>query len=389
MKVKLFASEWNGINVYCCFITNLTAKEKNFTLPELDPALHLENHTNSDVTYWDIRQSEMHYLPQNLSSMFPNLLGLYIDKVQLKEISKADLKGLTSLIALKIRNCDLQSLPSDLFVYVKNLTQIDFGRNKIKHIGKHLLAPLNLDNVKTIDLTKNSTIDAIFSIEDRNKLLKSLSIQELIQTIADKCQKEREVEAVSQFARDLWSNKMMSDFNFTFNDGCSISVHKNLLAVQSPVFAAMFQTQMKESLTSECKIEDISYKTYVRFLEYLYTRKLPTATDCATELYSTAMKYQIQKLAKLLEKMILDDINGDNALEILKLGNSFDNGIMKICAFNEIKKSEIEISEDMIDSPNLIEELFAAKDRMKRKQKDVDNEYNDECNAIMKKYRKE
>jgi Leucine-rich repeat (LRR) protein len=374
-------------DVYSCRITNLTAKEKNFTLPEIDPVLHLENRTNSDVTYLDIIKSEMHYLPQNLSSTFPNLLVLYIDKVQLKEISKTDLKGLTSLTHLIVTNCDLQSLPSDLFVYARNLTQIYFGKNKIKHIGKHLLAPLNLDNVNTIDLTDNSSIDAIFS----KPLAKRVSIQELIQIIADKCQKKIEFEPVSQFARDLWSNKTMCDFNFTFNDGRSIPVHKCLLAVQSPVFAAMFQNQIKESLTSECMIEDISYETFLQFLEYLYTRKMPTATDRITELYSTAMKYQIQKLPELLEEMILDDINRDNALDILKLGNSFDNEIMKICAFNELRKRHVDIkfAEDMMNTPNLIEELFAANKCMKRKLDDAGKEYKDKCDAIMKKCRKE
>jgi hypothetical protein len=275
MEVKLYPSEWIGIKIYCCVITNLTAKEKNYTLPEIDSALHLKNRSNSDVTYLGIIiKSEMHYLPQNLSSTFPNLLVLVIDKVQLKEIFKNNLKGLTSLTGLIVTNCDLQSLPSDLFVYARNLTRINFRNNKIKHIGKHLLAPLNLDNVKTIDLTENSTIHAIFS-----RITKSVSIQELIQIITDKCQKNREVEPVSHLLVDLWSNKGMCDFKLTFNDGRSIPVHKCMLEGQSPVFAAMFQTQMKESLTSECKIEDISYKTFIRFLEYLYTRKLPTATD--------------------------------------------------------------------------------------------------------------
>jgi hypothetical protein len=398
MEVKLFPSEWDGIKIYCCRITNLTAKEKNFTLPEIDPALHHENHTNSDVTYLIIRESEMHYLPQNLSSMFPNLIGLGIGEAQLKEISKADLKGLTSLTHLLVTNCDLQSVPSDLFVYARKLTWIEFSNNMIKHIGKHLLAPLNLDNVNTIDLTNNPAISVIYkSIE------KSLSIQKLIQIIADKCQKEREVEPVSQFDRDLWSSKMLSDFNFTFNDGRSIPVHKCLLAAQSPVFAAMFQTQMKECLTSECMIEDISYETFLQFLEYLYIRRMPTATDRATELYSTAMKYQVQKLSELLEEMILDAINGDNALEILKLGNSFDNELMKICAFNEIKEKrheDIELSEDMMNMPNLIEDLFAANKCMKRKHDDAakeyriklsnaSDEYKDKYDAIMKKCRKE
>jgi Leucine-rich repeat (LRR) protein len=386
MEVEFYPSEWNGIDVYCCVITNLTAKKRNFALPEIDPALHLENRTNSDVTYLGIIKSEMHYLPQNLSSTFPNLIGLGINGVHLKEISKVDLKGLTSLTDLLVTNCDLRSLPSDLFVFARNLTRIDFGNNMIKHIGKYLLVPLNLDNVKTIDLTENSSINAVFGREESTPLAKHVSIQKLVHIIANKCQKNREVEPVNQYIKDLWYKKTMCDFKFTFSNRRPILVHKNLLAVQSPVFAAMFQTQM----TSECKIEDISYKTFLQFLEYLYIRKMPTATDCITELYSTAKKYQVQKLAKLLEEMILDGINGDNALEILKLGNSFDNEIMKICAFNKIKKeSEYEIPEGSIDVPNVIEELFAAKNRMKRKQEDVDNEYNDECNAIMKKYRKE
>jgi hypothetical protein len=386
MEIKF--QSFGGIN-YKCYITSLTAKEKNFTLPAIDPALHNENRTNSDVTYLSINQSEMHYLPQNLSSTFPNVTELCIDEAQLKEISKTDLKGLTSLIQLSITNCGLHSLPSDLFVYAKKLIWIDFSNNKIKYIGKHLLAPLNLSNVIYIDLTGNTTIDAIFAREYRKLLAKRASIQQLKQIITDKCQKNREVESVGQFVKDLWSNKIHCDFNFTFNDSRSIPVHKCLLAVQSHVFAAMFENQMKESLTGECKIEDISYETFVQFLEYLYTRKMPTATDRITELYTTAVKYQVQKQSELLEEMILDGINGDNALEILKLGNSFDNELMKICAFNEIKKSDIEIPEDMITMPNLIEELFAINQRMKKKHEDADNEYKDEYDAILKKRRME
>jgi hypothetical protein len=383
-----------GGNYYCCYITSLTAKEKNFTLPAIDPALHLENRKNSDVTYLNISDSEMHYLPQNLSSTFSNLTDLNIDGAQLKEMSGNDLKGLTSLTLLTITNCDLQSLPSDLFVYARKLNWIDFSNNKIKHIGKHLLAPLNLDNISIIDLTGNSTIDAIFDKDEleypSDNPSDCVSIQQLNQIIADKCQKEKEIEPVGQFVRDLWSNKIHCDFNFTFNDGRSIPVHKNLLAVQSHVFAAMFENQMKESLTSECKIEDISYETFIQFLEYLYTRKMPTATDRITELYTTAVKYQVQKQSELLEEMILDGINGDNALEILKLGNSFDNELVKICAFNEIKKQlTIEIPEDMMDSPNLIKELFVARGCMKRKKEDADNEFKNKCDAILKKRRME
>jgi Leucine-rich repeat (LRR) protein len=386
MEIKF---ESFGGNRYCCHITSLTAKEKNYTLPAINPALYLENRTNSNFTSLNISDSEMHFLPQNLSSTFPNFKFLNIDGAQLKEISKNDLKGLPRLTQLTITNCDLQSLPSDLFVYARKLSWINFSNNKIKHIGKHLLAPLNLDEVETIDLAENSTIDALFAWEDYKPLAKHVSIQQLKQIIADECQKKNEAEPVSHLLVDLWSSKMLCDFNFSFNDGRSIiPVHKNLLAVQSPVFAAMFQNQMKESLTSECKIEDISCETFIQFLEYLYTRKMPTATDRAIKLYSTAMKYQVQKLPELLEEMILDGINGDNALEILKLGNSFDNELLKICAFNEIKKQlTIEIPEDMIDSPDLIEELLIANQRMKKKHVDVDNEFKNKCDAILKKHR--
>jgi hypothetical protein len=358
MKIKF---ESFGGNNYFCYIYKLTAKEKNYTLPAIDPALHLENRTNSDVTCLQINQSEMHYWPQNLSSTFPNVTYLYIDKAQLKEMSGNDLKGMTNLDVLSITNCDLQSLPSDLFVYARKSRWISFGNNKIKYIGKHLLAPLNLNTVGYIDLTGNSTIDAIFDKDELEDPSKRVSIQVLNQIIADKCQKNRDF--------------LLCDFNLTFNDGRSIPVHKCLLAAQSPVFAAMFQNQMKESLTSECKIEDISYETFIQFLEYLYTRKVPTANDHITELYSTAIKYQVQKLPELLEEMILDGINKKNALEILKLGNSFDNELMKICAFNEIKKQlYIEIPEDMNNTPNLIQELLI-----------VNDEYKNKCDAILKK----
>lgn len=54
----------------------------------------------------------------------------------------------------------------------------------------------------------------------------------------------------------------------------SLKAHKALLTVRSPVFAAMFENEMKESKDNKVDITDISEETLQAFLRYSQTRFL-------------------------------------------------------------------------------------------------------------------
>ncbi|GFR29110.1 tdpoz3 [Trichonephila clavata] len=67
------------------------------------------------------------------------------------------------------------------------------------------------------------------------------------------------------YAEGILSDVKLRTANFTFQ------AHKNILSVRSPVFRAMFTTEMKEK-TQECiDIPDLEDDTLHKMLLYVYT----------------------------------------------------------------------------------------------------------------------
>ncbi|EFX71805.1 hypothetical protein DAPPUDRAFT_255321 [Daphnia pulex] len=70
---------------------------------------------------------------------------------------------------------------------------------------------------------------------------------------------------------EKFHSQTQCDVNFKFKGGQSIGAHIIILSAASPVFTAMFQSDLKESQTHEVIIEDIDFQVFIHFLEYLYS----------------------------------------------------------------------------------------------------------------------
>ena len=69
-----------------------------------------------------------------------------------------------------------------------------------------------------------------------------------------------------------------------------VSAHKCILAAKSPVFAAMFQSDMREARDGEVRILDLSVETCQSLLRFIYTGEVQ-ANECYTpELLEAADK---------------------------------------------------------------------------------------------------
>lgn len=81
---------------------------------------------------------------------------------------------------------------------------------------------------------------------------------------------------VVQLSDDL--NTMLSegdgDVTFVASDG-EVLAHKNILKARSPVFKAMLDSKMKESISSRIQCEDMDVLTVRRLLHFIYTAELP------------------------------------------------------------------------------------------------------------------
>lgn len=103
------------------------------------------------------------------------------------------------------------------------------------------------------------------------------------------------------------------------------NVHKAVLIARSSVFAAMFQHDMTEKQTSVASITDSDPGSFPEFLEYLYTGRLEGVTfESAFHLFTTADKYDVQKLKRFCVQYMMSSVTAENVCDIAVLADRHD-----------------------------------------------------------------
>ncbi|GBN83844.1 Speckle-type POZ protein-like A [Araneus ventricosus] len=137
----------------------------------------------------------------------------------------------------------------------------------------------------------------------------------------------------------------------------SFSAHKNILCARSPVFAAMFTTEMKETLENKVEISDVSSQVLKTMLTYIYTGKTgELSVQSAGELLFAANKYQLQDLKRVCGDYLKSCVSVENVLKTLVLGDLHDEDL-KAYAIDFICNSceEFEVLEKTVEWKNLRE----------------------------------
>ncbi|EPS61448.1 hypothetical protein M569_13349, partial [Genlisea aurea] len=83
---------------------------------------------------------------------------------------------------------------------------------------------------------------------------------------------------------------------------------------RSPVFRAMLENEMEESLSGTVKISDISYDALRAFVNYLYTAEASLDEQLACDLLVLAEKYEVKHLKSYCEKFLMSKLNWENSL---------------------------------------------------------------------------
>ncbi|XP_008219566.1 PREDICTED: BTB/POZ domain-containing protein At4g08455-like isoform X2 [Prunus mume] len=86
-----------------------------------------------------------------------------------------------------------------------------------------------------------------------------------------------------------------------------VPAHKAVLVSRSPVFRAMFENEMEESLSGTIKIGEVSYRTLGAFVNFLYTAEVCLDQQLAYDLFVMAEKYQVQRLKDYCQKFLIID----------------------------------------------------------------------------------
>ncbi|GBO27909.1 Speckle-type POZ protein, partial [Araneus ventricosus] len=110
-------------------------------------------------------------------------------------------------------------------------------------------------------------------------------------------------------------------------------VNKAVLCARSPVFAKMFEADMKELKEKTVTITDIKMPVLKTLVSYLYSGFLP---DCdfhfLCDLYYVASKYDIMELQLACIRLLLGKVTLKNMFRVLKLSLSHNDELLKSVA---------------------------------------------------------
>uniref|UniRef100_A0AC34G8P8 BTB domain-containing protein n=1 Tax=Panagrolaimus sp. ES5 TaxID=591445 RepID=A0AC34G8P8_9BILA len=113
-----------------------------------------------------------------------------------------------------------------------------------------------------------------------------------------------------------YSERNSLDFTIVV-DKKEIKVHKNVFAAQSPVFYAMFNSGMKETIENKVEIIDFSLKTVEKAVELCYHQNFAAdiSLDEIALLLQFADKYDIKSIQNIIESSLGDKITVSNVCE--------------------------------------------------------------------------
>ena len=152
--------------------------------------------------------------------------------------------------------------------------------------------------------------------------------------------------ALSDFENYL-EEQEMCDVVLKASCGKTLKVHKFLLSARSPVFRAMFKTDMVENKNNIVKINDIEYNVLKELLRFIYAARVENLDILVVGILDAAEKYQVKGLKDICEDHLRKYVKIDNIVETLVLCNRFNMDTLKIQVANLMKM----YAEDVIHTP--------------------------------------
>jgi speckle-type POZ protein len=134
---------------------------------------------------------------------------------------------------------------------------------------------------------------------------------------------------------------------FTKDKSVRISAHRCILMARSPVFHAMFSSEMTESVTGEIFVEDIDPAVMNELLNYMYTDSFSSETIIpvmADELLAVATKYDVIGVVFECETFLIQQIASDTVIELLILSDICNAATLKQRCLSHIASHCVEVS---------------------------------------------
>ncbi|ELU15153.1 hypothetical protein CAPTEDRAFT_88338, partial [Capitella teleta] len=92
--------------------------------------------------------------------------------------------------------------------------------------------------------------------------------------------------------------------------------HRNVLAVSSPYFNAMFSSDLKESREAKICLNEVSPWTLRRLIDYAYTGKIEITVDNAQDLLAASSLFQYPVIVDGCCEFLMKHLHPSNCLGI-------------------------------------------------------------------------
>jgi len=185
------------------------------------------------------------------------------------------------------------------------------------------------------DILKSNVFSLIYKLEYEDSktttsaFLSTSSSQSLLKN-------DEAISNLSQDLEQLFINRSGTDICFVV-DGKEIKAHKLLLSARSPVFAAMLESGMKETVENRVKIDDIAPDIFEALLRSIYTDRVDLTKIDPKDLLAAANKYLLSLLKIQCQRFLASKLSTINCVELLALADLHNAMHLKKSAVNFIR----------------------------------------------------
>ena len=175
-----------------------------------------------------------------------------------------------------------------------------------------------------------------------------------------------ETDRVFNCFSNLWVTKMMADVTIKIQDE-QIQVHSLILASGSPVMAAMFQNNFKESRDKVIEIRDVEPDVMQHLLRYIYTGSINLEDVDVDSLLIAADKYAVDPLKEKCVRYIIQNLSSENVIDTLVFSHlhNFTFIFQSVLSYMSMNSHSVSSQTQWMDLMKIYPELcFAAMQAM-------------------------
>ena len=177
----------------------------------------------------------------------------------------------------------------------------------------------------------------------------------------------------------IFSNELLSDVKFVVpvseaesETRKTISAHKLVLAISSPVFCAMFYGQLAEA--KDCvELPDCEYDSLLEFLRYLYSEEANLTGSNVMHILYLANKYMVPSLAEKCSEYLRENLSAANVFCILAHAQKYEDKDLEDRCWEVIEENteEAVTSDDFVTLERSLIESVVKRERLTIKEVDL------------------